>query len=345
MSAEFIDGSIGIYRPLMEFFDTPAYKQSVKTCWNAVSYKLQIGLLAEILRLQQMSLIPPEVTVEAMTDLLVEENKKSLRVKLWEFEMDDDFESEARLVFEVNTSMKMRDIEFEARSLLDCPEKIPLQLKQPGIVKKALRLAESWEHQHTCCSQLINVRDMVIKVVPKVLQCFWLPPPNTHFTMPSRCLSKMVAGVTHAVVDRVSCSLSSVQIHFSSSIRDNLVASIEEKVRQTFISEDLVENIHSYQPEFLSTITDVAVREICACSAGFVPIPPSPSPEQSSDTISLSEDGVSVEEEKESNNKDADDLTSEYHPPPPGQKKEDSSHHVFTNMSLITKLFNWMKKL
>ncbi|KAM9806861.1 uncharacterized protein ACBT44_014010 [Syngnathus typhle] len=126
---DFVEGSIGIYRPLMKFFDTPAYKQSMQTCWNAVSYKLQIGVLAELFRLQQNNLIPSEVTADAMADLLVEETNNSLRVKLWEFDVEECFEAESKLVFEVNSSMKMRDIDFEARRLLDAPAMIPPYLK------------------------------------------------------------------------------------------------------------------------------------------------------------------------------------------------------------------------
>ncbi|TKS91110.1 hypothetical protein D9C73_025244 [Collichthys lucidus] len=108
--------------------------------------------------------------------------------------------------------------------------------------------------------------EMVLKVLPKVLQGFWLPPPNTSFNMPSQQLSKMAVGVTKAVQDRVSKVLSSVllQATFSSSIRDNMVLSIQEKVRQGYPQDVLVKRLNSFAAEVLNTITDVAVREICA---------------------------------------------------------------------------------
>ncbi|XP_077383558.1 uncharacterized protein LOC144022542 isoform X2 [Festucalex cinctus] len=183
---DFMEVSIGIYRPLLNFFDNPAYKQSVETCWNASSYKLQIGLLTELFRLQQKNLIPSEVTANAMTDLLVEETKNSLRIKLWEFELEDCFKAESKLVFEVNTSMKMRDIEFEARRLIDSPEMIPAQLNHNVILRKAKQFAESLKQQKATDVDLLSPREMVIKVLPKVLQTFWLPPPYTPFAMPSR---------------------------------------------------------------------------------------------------------------------------------------------------------------
>lgn len=65
-----------------------------------------------------------------MTDLLVEESKSTLGVWLWESELEDFDDDDARpllkLVYEVNTSMQIRDIEFEARRLLDSSKATPL---------------------------------------------------------------------------------------------------------------------------------------------------------------------------------------------------------------------------
>ncbi|XP_027136115.1 uncharacterized protein LOC113746052 [Larimichthys crocea] len=76
--------------------------------------------------------------------------------------------------------------------------------------------------------------EVVLKVLPKVLQGFWLPPPNTSFNMPSQQLSKMAVGVTKAVQDR------------------------------GYPQDVLVKRLNSFAAEVLNTITDVAVREICA---------------------------------------------------------------------------------
>ncbi|XP_077577500.1 uncharacterized protein LOC144199616 [Stigmatopora nigra] len=304
---DFVEDSIGIYKPLMDFFHTRAYKQSVKACWNAISYNTQIGLLAEFLKLQQKTLIPVEVTVEAMSDLLVEETNSSLRIKLWEFDVEDCFKAESKLVFEVNTSMKMRDIEFEAKRLLASPEMIPIELKHTRILRKAKQLAETLKQQQATSATLLSPRDLVIKVLPKVLQIFWIPPPSPAFAMPSRYLSKMAVGVTQAVLDSVCQTLSSIQIQFSNAIRDNLVLAIHEKVRKTFSVDVLVESIHSFQPEFLKTIRNVAVDEIGALSALFVFLPPSPSPDltSASETASLPDDGDSID--KPINKDDATD--------------------------------------
>ena len=61
-----------------------------------------------------------------MTDMPVEQSKHALRVQLWEFQLEDFDDADAKrllmLVWEVNTSMKMRDIGF--RRLLNPPEAI-----------------------------------------------------------------------------------------------------------------------------------------------------------------------------------------------------------------------------
>lgn len=62
-----------------------------------------------------------------MTDMLVEQSKHALRMQLWEFQLEDFDDADAKrllmLVWEVNTSMKMRDIGF--RGLLNSPEASP----------------------------------------------------------------------------------------------------------------------------------------------------------------------------------------------------------------------------
>ncbi|XP_077384424.1 uncharacterized protein LOC144023038 isoform X2 [Festucalex cinctus] len=250
---------------------------------------IQIGLLAELLRLQQNNFIPFEVSTEAMIELLMEETNKSLRIKLWEFEVEECFEAYTKLAFEVNTSMKMRDIEFEAKRLLNSPEMVPPQLKHPEIISKAERFAGNLKQQETTSTKLLTLYEIVVEVLPKVLQGFWFSPPKTPFSMPSLYLSKMAVGVTQAVLDFISLPYSmQISINFSNLMRDNLVLSIKDKVRQAFPLGNLANNIPSFQPELLKTITHVAVEEICPLSPFFTPFLPSPSlpfPEQSPSTV------------------------------------------------------------
>ncbi|XP_018556841.1 uncharacterized protein LOC108900338 [Lates calcarifer] len=268
---EFIEGSRGTYRPIKVLFDTPIYERALQICWHTGSYKCQIALVAELLRLQQQTQLPSEVTAEDMTDLLVEESKSTLRVQLWEFELEDFEEDEARpllrLVWAVNTSMKMRDIEFEARRLLTSPETIPPQFQHPKIIGQAQKYARTLaeQHQEAPSSKLLGPREVVIEVVPKVIQGFWLPPPNTSLNMPSQKLSKMAVGLTKAVEDQVTTALSTVlrQVTFSRSIRDDMVLSILGKVRQSYSQDILVKKLNCFTAEILNAITDTAATEIC----------------------------------------------------------------------------------
>ncbi|KAE8288441.1 hypothetical protein D5F01_LYC12312 [Larimichthys crocea] len=299
----FVEGRMTIYRPIRVLFDTPIYERALQICWHLPSYKSMIALMSQLLRLQQKNQLPSEVTAEKMSELLVEQSKGTLRVqRLWEFELDGydaDVRPLLQLVWEVNNSMKMRDIEFEARRLLSCPEAVPPHFQHPKIISKALKYAGilTKQQQKGPKSKLLCPMEVVLKVLPKVLQGFWLPPPNTSFNMPSQQLSKMAVGVTKAVQDRVSKALSSVllQATFSSSIRDNMVLSIQEKVRQGYPQDVLVKRLNSFAAEVLNTITDVAVREICALFQPQTPqVVQTPSDEPPAHTASPEPDSAVV---------------------------------------------------
>eukprot|EP00064_Thunnus_orientalis_P005020 superscaffoldBa00000476_g5033 len=53
------------------------------------------------------------------------------------------------------------------------------------------------------------------------------------------------------------------QVTFSRSIRDVVVLSIQEKVRQSYTDNVLVKRLNCFAAEVLNTITDVTVGEIC----------------------------------------------------------------------------------
>ncbi|XP_039641980.1 proteoglycan 4 isoform X3 [Perca fluviatilis] len=267
---EFVEGSRGIYRPIRVLFDTTIYKRALQLCWHMKSYKTNIALVIELLRLQRESSIPSKVTVEDMTDLLVEQSKATVRVQLWEFELEDFDEEDAKpllmLVWEVINSMKMRDIEFEARRLLQSPEDIPPCFQHPKLVNLAQEYGRSLTQQLQSApsSKLLGPRDVVMEVLPKVLQGFWLPPPSTFLNMPSQQLSEMAVGVTKFVLDRVSTALSTVhhRVNFSRSIRDSMVLSIQETVRQMYPQDVLRRGLNCFAAEVLNTIVDAAVKEV-----------------------------------------------------------------------------------
>lgn len=121
-------------------FGTPTYERALQHCWNISSYEAQIALVAQLIRLQQESRIPPEVTVEDMTDLLVEQSESTLSVQLRQFELEDFDDAVAKplltLMWEVNTSMKMRDVGFEARIFVNAPETSRTCFQHPKIIKR-----------------------------------------------------------------------------------------------------------------------------------------------------------------------------------------------------------------
>lgn len=57
---------------------------------------------------------PPQVSAEDMFDLILEENKNSLRDQLWKFQLEDFDEDDAKSllkpVWAVNMAGKLRDI-------------------------------------------------------------------------------------------------------------------------------------------------------------------------------------------------------------------------------------------
>ncbi|XP_035852540.1 uncharacterized protein LOC118494115 [Sander lucioperca] len=267
---EFVEGSRGIYKPIRVLFDTPIYERALQLCWHVKSYKSKIALVIELLRLQRENRIPSKVTLEDMTDLLVEQSKDTIRVQLWEFELEDFDEEEAKplltLVWEVNNSMKMRDIEFEATRLLKSPEDIPPCFQHPKLVNLAQEYGRSLTEQLQSAprSKLLSPGDVVVEVVPKVLQGFWLPPPSTFLDMPSQQLSEMAVSVTKFVLDRVSTALSTVhhRVNFFRSIRDSMVLSIQETVRQMYPQDVLRRRLNCFAAQVLNTIVDAAVKEV-----------------------------------------------------------------------------------
>ncbi|AWO97917.1 Hypothetical protein SMAX5B_005497 [Scophthalmus maximus] len=267
----FIEGSKGIYGPIKVMFDTPIYERALQICWHILSYKNNIAMLTELLRLQQEYRIPSEVTVEDMTDLLLEESNKSLRMRFWDFEgegYDDDVQPFLKMVMDVLTSMKMRDVQFEARWLLECPEDIPPCFQNPKMVNLAQKFGQilTEQLQATPGSKLLGPWDVVVEVVPKVLQGFWLPPPTTYLNMPSQELSDMAVGFTKAVINRVTRALSGGlhRVNVSRPIRDAVVLAVQEKVRQMYPQDILRQKVDCFAAQLLDEIAEAATREICA---------------------------------------------------------------------------------
>ncbi|KAK1898995.1 Cadherin EGF LAG seven-pass G-type receptor 3 [Dissostichus eleginoides] len=163
--------------------------------------------------------------------------------------------------------MKMQDIVFEARRLLMSPDDIPAGFRHPKLMNLAQEYGRRLtERLHSApSSKLLGPRDVVLQVVPKVLQGFWSPPRSTFLNMPSQMLNQMAVGVTKCVLAKVTTALSNVhhQVTFSCSIRDAMVLSIQEKVRQMYPAQDIRRReLNSFAAQILNTIADAAATDV-----------------------------------------------------------------------------------
>ncbi|KAK9513335.1 hypothetical protein VZT92_026876 [Zoarces viviparus] len=125
-------------------------------------------------------------------------------------------------------------------------------LRHPKIISQAHEYARSLTEQQreSLSSKLLGPREeVVMEVVPKVLQGFWLPLPNTSFNLPSKQLGKMAAGVMKAVEVRVSTVLRTM-LGRVASVRDDMVLSIQE-VRRGYAQDVLVKRLNCFSPEML----------------------------------------------------------------------------------------------
>ncbi|XP_039470289.1 uncharacterized protein LOC120440876 [Oreochromis aureus] len=187
----------------------------------------------------------------------------------------------------------MRDVEFQARMLLQFSEAIPPKFQTPkllSMVKDYVEiLKKKQQQQHN--TKLLTAQEVVIEVVPRVLQGFWELPPRPLLNMASQTLSILSTSVTKATLDRVSNSLTAkeTQAIFTRSIRDNMVDSILTEIRKKFPQEILSIKIANFAPVLLKTIADVAMIRI---SEMFEP--PSTLPDVKNKNEERSSDGLSM---------------------------------------------------
>lgn len=267
---EFIEGSRGLYRPIRVLFETPIYERAKQICWHTQAFKTKVAFMTELLHLQQNNQLPPEVTAEAMSDLMVRDSQKTLRVQLWDFELED-FDEEVKpllkLVWEVNTSMMRRDVEFKAKRLLDSPDAMPSSFRHPKITSQAHEYGRILiqQLQRAPDTRKLSPQEVVVDLVPKVLQGFWRPKKTVSRDMPSEKLCEMAVSVTKAVLDQVSASLSTTlhQVNFPRSVRDDMVHAIDHKVRQKYPEDTLRRKLNSFEVEVLNIITSVTAKSIC----------------------------------------------------------------------------------
>ncbi|XP_047440524.1 uncharacterized protein LOC125007775 [Mugil cephalus] len=251
------------------WFNTPMYNEAMKLCWNIGSYKSQIAVVVELLKLQKDNQIPPEVTADDMMNLLLEESEKEMRACVFKFGEDGYFGDDAiplfMLMWNVNTGNKIRDIVFEAQMLFKSPGTLPSFFQLPEVVRMAQDYAKILRDkpQEASSSRLLSVQQVVEDVVPRVLQIFWVFPLQPSMNMRSEKISKISVWLTMTTFRRVSRALSGgEQVTFSHSVRDDIVLSILIEIRQMYPLEVLLKKIKEMSLQLLTEVTDVAVGQI-----------------------------------------------------------------------------------
>ncbi|XP_028313933.1 uncharacterized protein LOC114470119 [Gouania willdenowi] len=266
----------GTYRPIWVLFDTPVYRQIFQNCWHMPSYKVHVAMVAELLRLQKENQLLSEVTPEDMARHLHVMSKRSLRVQLLDFQLqeyDNDDDDEVRMLLsmarEVNDSMRMRDIQLDAQRLISAPELMPPNFISAKMMKEAKAIGEALteRHQQTSCSEhLQQPRDVVLDVVPKVLQGLWVPKPRLFLTMPSMKLDKMAVGVTKRVEDGVLAALGSTthEVNMSHSTRDEMITSIIKTLHEAYPEDIRRKMLNSFSPQLMHHVAEVTAEQITA---------------------------------------------------------------------------------
>ncbi|XP_028298720.1 uncharacterized protein LOC114461081 [Gouania willdenowi] len=293
----------GTYRPIGVLFDTPVYRQIFQNCWHMPSYKVHVAMVAELLRLQKENQLLSEVTPEDMARHLHVMSKRSLRVQLLDFQLqeyDNDDDDEVRMLLsmarEVNDSMRMRDIQLDAQRLISAPELMPPNFISAKMMKEAKAIGEALteRHQQTSCSEhLQQPRDVVLDVVPKVLQGLWVPKPRLFLTMPSMKLDKMAVGVTKGVEDGVLAALGSTthEVNMSRSTRDEMITSIIKTLHEAYPKDIRRKMLNSFSPQLMHHVAEVTAEQITAL---FQPRG------KQEDTMSLPEEPTTLPEEPKS---------------------------------------------
>ncbi|XP_060927120.1 uncharacterized protein LOC133001537 [Limanda limanda] len=139
--------------------------------------------------------------------------------------------------------------------------------RDPSIISLAQEFSSilKEQQQQLITSKHLGPPEVVLEVVPKVLQGFWLPPEDTCLNMPSQHLSVLAVSLTKAVEDKVSKLLPSLllEVSFTRSTRDKLVQLIQDSVRRSFPPPVLMEKISCFAVDLMKSIITIASNKIC----------------------------------------------------------------------------------
>lgn len=137
--------------------------------------------------------------------------------------------------------------------------------RHPKLLSLAQTYARTLSQLEQDAPKRLQPRDVVMEVAPKVIHGLWLPPASSSLDMPSRQLSTVAVGLTQSVLDRVSKTLSTMlqHVHFSRSVRDQVVQTVLEKVSQMYPRNSLETRLSCFAIDLLRSITSATSEEIC----------------------------------------------------------------------------------
>ncbi|XP_031674932.1 uncharacterized protein LOC116368084 [Oncorhynchus kisutch] len=256
-----------------DFCRSSLYFQTLQACWEETYYNKQKKLMVHYLLLQSQGQVPPHVTTEHMSNWLVSQGKKSLRERVWKETLEEGSDL-ARLAWEVNTCLKMMNIEHEAfcklRRSMHPTSPADIDPKVHSIVERAVRSILG-EQSKEPSSNLLSPSQVVVEVVPRLLLALWLQPEEGHSEHPI-LIGGMAVGMVAAVVEKLSCMLKdpSPHIPFSRAAAFDSVWSILGRISQSFSTDDL------QSPFYTSSVCAFVADEVQSCfqpPAAPLPVP------------------------------------------------------------------------
>ncbi|KAK7893389.1 hypothetical protein WMY93_022541 [Mugilogobius chulae] len=265
-----IKESNGIYQRIKMLFETPVYKRAVQLCWVQQIYKTNIAVVLEWFNLQQKGLLSPDITEDHMKDLLLEKDMKSFKYIMWTSELEMIDEEVLRrlltLTWDVINGLKMGDVMFEARRLLQTPARVPSSFLSPKVISMARSYSSELSQKDLDPLRWLTPRKVVTEVVTDVFTRLWQPSSSsTQFSMPSSELSAPAVSLAQAVLHKVQKGLSTtdVEVTFSHSIRDQMVNNILHKVWDIFPEHELQRRLSRFSKDLLMFVTQVTAAEVC----------------------------------------------------------------------------------
>ncbi|XP_031673459.1 uncharacterized protein LOC116364474 [Oncorhynchus kisutch] len=269
------------------FSPSAEYRQTVERCWDRNYYNEQKKLMKQFLVLQSQGLqshVPHHTTVEDMSNWLVK--NKSLERFRKEAEEGNDI---SHLTWEVNTQLRMRDVEHEAFTELatDLSQAInsldfiaDLSYLNPEVCDEVVRALKSISqslafqpYSELCCPSKV-----VVDIVSRLLQALWSCQMESPCDRSSMALSDMSVTIVLAVVENLSRVLKAppvAQVYYSRSTGVRMVHSLNRKIQCLNSPEDLRRALFTQSSTLISTIIEAVstkVQRLFEAPADYIPL-------------------------------------------------------------------------